>query len=312
VLTGHRLHVVVAVISRRDGHVLIALRPRHVHQGGLWEFPGGKVSSGESAPQALARELREELGIQLETARPLIRIQHDYLDQLVLLDVWRVVTYSGTPTGKEGQKINWVSHAQLSELTFPEANRSIIKAIHLPSCYMITPEPEDHDHFLEMLRRVIKNGTRLIQFRANNLNEGAYSELANRVIRLCQATQTRLLLNCRVELALELGADGVHLNSRRLISARNIARPPHFLLAASCHNRDEVLHASYLDADFIVVSPVLATLSHPQACPLGWERFYELSEVATIPVYALGGMSLQHLDQAYANGAQGIAGISAF
>jgi len=306
--------------------VLVALRPRYVHQGGLWEFPGGKVAHGESAREALVRELHEELGIQVEAARPLIRIQHDYPDRAVLLDVWRVNSYRGMPTGKEGQTIKWVSHTQLLKLAFPDANRPIIKAIQLPPYYMITPEPVNHNHFLEMLREkwVDKWGQSrdsdptcqpifpLMQLRANNLNESAYSVLARRVVQLCRATQTRLLLNCTAELALKLGADGVHLNSRRLMSAQNRMLPEDMLLAASCHNREEVLHACRLGVDFIVVSPVLQTSSHPQARPLGWEAFHELSEMANVPVYALGGMTRQDLDRAYAHGAQGIAGISAF
>ena len=94
-----RVHVAAAVIRGADGRVLIAKRPQDKHQGGLWEFPGGKVEEGEAVERALARELEEELGIRVEAARPLIQVQHDYPDKQVLLDVWEVSSFTGEPHG---------------------------------------------------------------------------------------------------------------------------------------------------------------------------------------------------------------------
>jgi 8-oxo-dGTP diphosphatase len=109
-----------------DGRVLVAQRPDHAHQGGLWEFPGGKVESGEAASEALARELREELGIRVLAAGPFMQLEHDYGDRCVLLDVWRVDQYAGEPHGGEGQVINWVAMAALDGLRFPAANQAVI------------------------------------------------------------------------------------------------------------------------------------------------------------------------------------------
>ncbi len=307
-----RLHVAVAVIQGDDDRVLLSRRPDHLHQGGLWEFPGGKVEAGESVIQALARELWEELGITPSMFRPLIRVHHDYGDRAVLLDVWRVGRYQGAPRGREGQVTEWVSVAQLSQRNFPPANAPVIKALQLPSCYLITPEPGDPGRFLGRLQRAIDQGVTLVQLRAKTLDDKAYGDLARQVIPLCRSSGARVLLNGATALAMDLGADGVHLDSRRLRLARAGDLPRGLLLAASCHDCEEVRQANRLGVDFMVASPVLPTRSHPQARPLGWEGFRTLSELALAPVYALGGMTRMHLKQAYAHGAQGIAGIRTF
>src|SRR5438876_1155385 len=108
------VHVVAAAIVNHDNQVLLALRPDHVHQGGLWEFPGGKVEPGESPHQALARELKEELGLELIAARPLIRVLHHYSDKSVLLDVCYADRTEGIAQGCEGQLIRWVDQSQLN------------------------------------------------------------------------------------------------------------------------------------------------------------------------------------------------------
>ena len=123
------VHVAVGVIVDDSQNILIALRPEDTHQGGLWEFPGGKVEQGETVEKALSRELYEELGLGSIGCRPLIEIRHDYSDKSVLLDVWWVDTYSGQAEGREGQPIKWVSACALSDYTFPEANKPIIAAV---------------------------------------------------------------------------------------------------------------------------------------------------------------------------------------
>ena len=126
------IHVAAAVIKDRQGRVLISQRPGHVHQGGLWEFPGGKLEAGETTEAALKRELYEELGIVVQAARPLIRVRHDYPDKSVLLDVWRVTAFTGQPMGCEGQLVDWVAVEELAGRAFPAANEPIIKAVKLP------------------------------------------------------------------------------------------------------------------------------------------------------------------------------------
>lgn len=120
------LRVAVGVIADASGAILIARRPDHVHQGGLWEFPGGKMEPGEEAPAALRRELYEELGIVARAAEPLLQVVHAYPDRTVLLDVWRVTDWSGEPRGREGQPLAWTRPERLGDFVFPAADEAII------------------------------------------------------------------------------------------------------------------------------------------------------------------------------------------
>jgi 8-oxo-dGTP diphosphatase len=118
--------VAVGVVVNDQRQVLIALRSKTQHQGGLWEFPGGKIESGESDFQGLARELAEEVGLEVTTTEALTTIKHDYGDKIVDLRFVLVTEFSGQAQGKEGQQIKWVSINDLSQYSFPEANKAII------------------------------------------------------------------------------------------------------------------------------------------------------------------------------------------
>lgn len=123
------IHVAAAVIEDGLGHIFLAKRPDDKHQGGLWEFPGGKVEQGESAQTALMRELEEELGIKVIHSQALIQVPYHYVDKSVFLDVFRVTAFSGSPWGKEGQETRWVAINQLSGYAFPAANQPIVNAV---------------------------------------------------------------------------------------------------------------------------------------------------------------------------------------
>lgn len=124
-----KVNVVVGVIINSQGQVLVALRPEHVHQSGLWEFPGGKIEAGESPIQALRRELFEEVGIDVLTAEPLTQLDYAYEDKSVFLDVWHVLSFEGEAHGKEGQQIDWVLPAELVKLAVPAANYPIVETV---------------------------------------------------------------------------------------------------------------------------------------------------------------------------------------
>lgn len=126
--TASIIHVAAGVILGDDA-VLLALRPRDKHQGGLWEFPGGKVESGERVQDALARELREELDLEVLDCEPLLVTEHDYGDKQVRLDVWLVTRHTGQAHGREGQQLAWVALADLPDYAFPAANLPIVKAL---------------------------------------------------------------------------------------------------------------------------------------------------------------------------------------
>jgi len=123
------IHVAVGILINPAGKALISRRPDHVHQGGLWEFPGGKLEDGEPVAKALHRELHEELGITVQIAEPWLQVHHAYPDKAVLLDVWRVTAWQGEPQGREGQPLAWASSAELAGFAFPEADQPIIAAL---------------------------------------------------------------------------------------------------------------------------------------------------------------------------------------
>ena len=128
------VHVAVGVILDADNRILIARRNNDAHQGGLWEFPGGKVEALETLQVAMARELREELGIGIGALSPLLEVRHDYGDKQVLLDVHVVRDFTGEAEGREGQPLRWVTVAELHQFEFPAANVPIVEAVQKLLC----------------------------------------------------------------------------------------------------------------------------------------------------------------------------------
>jgi 8-oxo-dGTP diphosphatase len=124
------VRVVAGVLRDASGHVLIAQRPPGKHMAGYWEFPGGKIAVGESAEQALARELSEELGVSLHRCHPLLQLRHDYHDRLIQLDVFVVDDYGGEPMGREAQALKWVAASELATQHLLPADRPIIEALN--------------------------------------------------------------------------------------------------------------------------------------------------------------------------------------
>lgn len=304
------LHVVAAVIRGADGRILLARRPVEKSQGGKWEFPGGKVEAGETALQALSRELQEEIGITPLQAIPLIQVRHVYVERPVFLDVWEVAQFSGEPYGREGQPLGWFTADELPSLDFPAANYPIVNAVRLPSEYLITPEPTEQTQFLQQLEIALQAGVRLVQFRAKTLEAPAYLRLATAVIDLVQAAGGKVLLNSPPQMLAT--ADGLHLTSQQLQAApqrQALGLGAGQWLSAACHSVEELQQAAAIGVDFAVLSPVLPTLSHPEAATLGWEAFAAAVAAVNFPVYALGGLAREHTLIARVHGGQGIAAI---
>lgn len=307
-LNNRPLHVAVGVIEQ-DGRILITRRAEELHQGGKWEFPGGKVEAGESVQEALARELEEELGICPESVSPLIRIPWRYHDRHVLLDVWRVSRFSGIPHAREGQPMSWVALDQIEDLNFPAANQPIIRALSLPDQLLVTPEPDDANDFLTEIEAILRRGViKLVLFRARSLVKNEYHHLARKLSELASTYDAGVMLYWDEGLEQGGAIMGRHLTSAQLM-ALSQREYDQGLLSAACHNLQEIQQANRLGLDFILLSPVQRTLSHPDARPLGWSDFQALVDQASMPVYALGGLSPQDLPLAKTHGAQGIAAI---
>jgi len=313
------LQVAVGVIQNTEGQVLISLRDESLHQGGLWEFPGGKIESGESAEQALARELKEELAITVISATPLITVKHQYPDLSVQLNVFLVEHFSGDAKSCEDQPFKWVNPAELTNHAFPAANQPIITAAQLPPYYAILDDADaDESLLLINLQKILTRGIKLIQLRLKTLPPETIEKFIEQAYPLCRQQGALLLINSAVKNAENFAVDGIHLTSRHLMS---VTRRPAFprgtleqthWVAASCHNLQELQHAQTIGVDFVVLAPVLATKTHPETEPLGWEQFTDLVSQANLPVYALGGLSESGLDRARQAGGQGIAAIRAF
>jgi 8-oxo-dGTP diphosphatase len=302
------LEVSAAVILRADGSFLIARRPAGKVYAGYWEFPGGKIEAGEPAAAALARELHEELGIDVIRAYPWITRVHTYPHATVRLNFFRVMEWSGEPHPREAQTIKWQQpDAPIAQPMLP-ANAPVLASLALPHEYAITTaETLGAEAMLGRLEHRLGQGLRLIQIRDKTMATDARAEFARQAVRLAHRHGARALVNSDPTLARAAGADGVHLTAHGLMSLA--ARPSAQLVAASCHDAEQLAHAIRLELDFAVLGPVKATATHPGAAPMGWLRFAELSRGASIPVYAIGGMSSADLDDAWRAGAHGVAMI---
>lgn len=124
-----KINVAVAVILNKENKVLVAKRHDHLHQGGKWEFPGGKIEQNESIKEALFREISEEVGLAIKQASPMMVLDYDYGDKLVSLNVWTVTDFTGVAIGAEDQEIRWITREELTNFTFPEANQPIVESL---------------------------------------------------------------------------------------------------------------------------------------------------------------------------------------
>jgi len=263
--------VAAAVIQRADGSFLLAQRPAGKVYAGWWEFPGGKIHEGESAEGALARELHEELGIDVRRAYPWITRVYAYEHATVRLNFFRVVEWLGEPHSKENQAIAWQRlGAPMAEPMLP-ANAPVLASLALPWEYAITNAATvGVPAMLERLERRLAGGLRLVQVREPGMADGERAAFTAQTIDLAHRHGATVLVKSPFP-----GADGLHLTASELVKLR--ARPEHGLVAASCHTREELERATRLELDFAVLGPVGPSDSHAGGPVLGWERFAALA-----------------------------------
>ncbi len=302
--------VAAGCLVNTRGEVLICQRPIGKIAAGKWEFPGGKIEPGESAQEALRRELREELGVEVVVARPLIRVTHAYSDRTVLLDTWCVTRFSGELQPQENQSIAWVRPDELSKWDLLAADAPIVTALRLPMDYVFTSPKVDTRTLANGLKQLPKGA--LLRLRIPQLNDAEYEKLARDLLPHCQSQGLQLMLDRSPEMAVSLGAAGWHARAAELRKLAERPLPPSFWFAASCHDESEIGLAQRLGVDFCVAGPVLATATHPDGPLLGWPRFRQLADRFSRPVFAIGGLGPPHHARAWDAGAQGVAGISAY
>jgi len=306
-MCARRVEVAAAVILREDGRFLLAQRPPGKAYAGYWEFPGGKIEEGESAQDALRRELHEELGIEAVTLFPWITRDYDYPHAAVRLRFFRVVTWRGELHGRESQQFSWQRTPEPTVAPLLPANGPILRALNLPPLYGIS-----HAAILgvsvweERLERALMQGLKLLQIREKDMPAALLEGLVERSLRATRRHGARLLVNGDAEIARRLRADGIHLTSVQLRSLD--CRPAGFdLVSASCHDAEELERARRIDADFVVLGPVHATASHPGTATLGWARLAALLKDYALPAYALGGLTASDLETAWRAGAHGVS-----
>jgi 8-oxo-dGTP diphosphatase len=289
------------VIERADGAFLLAQRPAGKVYAGWWEFPGGKIHDGESAETALARELQEELGVEVRCAYPWIVREHVYEHAHVRLNFFRVTDWAGDPHPHEEQAVRWQRlDGPMAEPMLP-ANAPVLASLALPLEYAITDaERIGVEASLEGIERRLKEGLRLIQVRDRDLRDR--ERFARAVIGLAHRHGGKVMISGGPAIA-----DGVHYTAAGLMKLRE--RPKTGLAGASCHTREELEHAMRLGMDFAVLGPVKETTTHSGAKPLGWRGFAAIARGASIPVYAIGGLKPGDLREARGAGAHGLAMI---
>ena len=300
--------VAAAVILKPDGSFLLGQRAADTFYPGYWEFPGGKVEAGETPAQALARELHEELAIEVLDACPWIVREHVYEHAHVRLHFFRVVAWRGEVKDHVHRALAWQRPGATTVSPMLPANAPVLSALALPGTYAIT-----HAHAIGVeaqtaaLEKALECGLRLVQLREASLPADRREAFAAAAVALCHGHGARVLINGDAQLARAVGADGLHLPSAQLRDLRG--RPAFPLVAASCHDATELRRAADFGLDFAVLGPVRPTPTHAGNPGLGWHGFAELVRGLPLPVYGLGGLAARDRESALAAGAQGIAAI---
>jgi len=322
--TDKIIDVAVGIVERPDGTILFGQRPEGKPWSGWWELPGGKLETGETATQALKRELKEELGIIVTESRPWVTRIHHYPTTTVRLAFHRVTAWHGEPRGLESQDLRWLSPTQalqtehLLPATYPP-----LKWLSFPDCYAITsistvesqPSTASIELFFNKLDRALTRGIRLLQWREPNWSndDALHQQTFEATLQTCRQAHARLMVNSIHPQAWWQQADGVQLRQYDAAALQNRpALSDEHWVAVSTHNINELNHAQKLDADFVTLSPLMPTASHLGAPHLGWEAFAALQNQAGVPVYALGGLAPTDLLLTRSFGGHGVAGIGQF
>jgi 8-oxo-dGTP diphosphatase len=300
--------VAAAVIERPDGAFLLAQRPEGKPYPGYWEFPGGKIEPGEDVAGALARELKEELGIEVRESSPWITRVYAYTHATVRLHFWRVTRWDGEPQRLEDQDIRWQRAEAPDVSPMLPANAPVLAALALPAVMLVSDASRmGIDAWINALAARAPDEKVLVQVREKSMDKQKLQHLLSRALARMAPLGSRCVVNS------DCGSlpqcDGVHLTSRALMAATQ--RPAGSLVGASCHDARELDRATELGVDYVVVGPVKATASHPDVRPLGWDAFEKLVADRPMPAYAIGALTRADLGEARRRGAHGVALLSA-
>lgn len=309
-ITGVAAAVILREDTRGQREFLLGQRAADTFYPGYWEFPGGKVEPGETPREALVRELREELEIEVQAATPWIVREHVYEHAHVRLHFFRVTAWRGELRDHVHAALAWQRPGATCVAPMLPANAPVLAALGLPDFYAVTHAWRiGVAAQLAALDVALARGIGLVQLREAALPEAQRETFAAAATSRCQRQGAQVLVNGDAQLARAVGADGLHLPARQLMA---LDRRPNFpLVAASCHDAAELRHAARIGCDFAVLGAVRPTASHPGQDGIGWEDFAKQIGGLPLPVYAIGGLARSDMETALAAGAQGIAAIRA-
>ena len=324
------VNVAVAVIHFNKQY-LLGFRQASQHQGNRYEFVGGKIEPNETPAQGLIREVHEEIGLDIaqNTAVKMGVIRHDYADKSVALHVFKIqvsqAQFEGLQQskGKEGQAVTWVHQSDLlaNQYPLPDANARILEWLKLPNTIYIT-QPLDSfvgvDKWVDFYSQKLPHDAHCY-LRPQTSDENATAMIDDLLTIRADITPiiqyaTRERLFERLDAWLKNGM--VHLNHQQLMTLDFSSLSKNCRYFASCHDQHSLSRLNTLATSHTVMgcflSPVKATLTHPetfQSGGMGWQTLGELAKLSDVPVFALGGVGQADLATAYEHGATGIAGI---
>lgn len=300
--TAPEVSVACAVIWR-DGQILLSKRHAQSHQGGLWEFPGGKLESNESPESCLRRELQEELGIAVRDTLPICQIPWDYGDKRVRLWVFEVLSFTGQPEGKEGQRLMWVAPDALGSHDFPKANDPITRAVGLPRLARFFDQRMHQDAARWASQSDVSS---LLYFRGMPPSR-ALEEAIQMALDIGHA-----VILTQDQLPCYQPGCGMHVRKsdaleRALEALSELDQP--WPVTAGIRTMADWERQRDWPADAWFVSPIHATPTHPELAGLGLSGFSDLIANIGAPAYALGGMTRDDLDRVHSAFGYGVAGI---
>ncbi len=294
--------VAVGVVLRPDGAVLLADRPAGKPYAGYWEFPGGKIEPGEDVQQALARELHEELGIDIGAALPWFTFEYDYPHAYVRLHFRRVFDWHGTPHAREGQQLAFVDPSGAVPQPLLPAAIPALRWLTLPTvCLRSNARQVGASGFIEVLDARLAQGLRLLWVDEPGMPERDFGLLLDAAVVRCRAHGALVLISHAAAAGAQ--ADGVVLAADALGQIE--ARPDVRWVAAVVGDDAALAHARRLGCDFVIAEPVLPSPAMPSPA-IGWRGFSALAAQAAMPVFAAGGLASSDLDLAQRAGAHGL------
>lgn len=293
------IDVAIGILLNKN-KVLVGWREAKQHQGNKHEFPGGKVESNESPVEACRREIYEEVGVGIKEWHVFDQITHEYDDVIVQLHLFHAFVPDEL-LALIHQPWSWFTRDQLKNLNFPKANDAILQRLSWP-------------HFIKVSELLDSfSSNRLQYWRSKNLVKQNIRQILE---HLSEVELDAVILNQdqwqELDYDLQKKIKTIHLKQHQLMQLKQGDLVVSKRYIAACHDLVALNHAHKLGCDAVFISPVQATPTHPEAIALGWDGFDQIAEHSHIPVFALGGLHPNDLEQAIKHGAYGVAGIRNF